>query len=105
MHLIYTTFPNLEEATRLAHKLVESGLVACANIHSGVTSIYKWQGKVEQTQEFTMFCKVPESKVDEAINSIKQQHIYDCPCVIAIKIEKGNEDFLKWVENCGKVDY
>lgn len=105
MHLIYITFPTKDEATKIAHELISNKLVACANIYDNVTSIYEWEGKIEQSEEFTLICKAPDVAVDEVIKLVKQKHTYDCPCIIAIKVEKGNEDFLKWVETCCKVPY
>lgn len=105
MHLIYITFPNRQEAVKVANLLVETDLVACANIHENVTSIYKWEGKLEQNDEVTMICKAPDDAVKRVIEEVKTHHSYALPCILAIKIAEGNEDFLKWVENCNKLDY
>lgn len=105
MHLIYITFPTKAEAIKIAHELISSKLVACSNIYSNVTSIYEWEGKVVENEEVTMTCKTSDSSVDEVIKLVKNLHSYECPCIIAIKVEKGNEDFLKWVETCCKVPY
>lgn len=104
MHLIYITFPNKDEAIKVAHEIIKEKLAACANIYANVTSIYEWQGKVRQNEEVTLICKTSDDNVDEIIRSVKRLHSYDCPCIVAIKVEKGNEDFLKWVDNCSKVD-
>lgn len=105
MHLIYTTLPQKDAATKLARQLIKNKLAACANIYSEVTSIYKWKGELQESNEITMICKTPDSKVNTAIDFISKHHEYACPCVLAIKIEKGNKDFLKWVETSCKVDY
>lgn len=105
MHLIYITFPRREEAVKIANLLVKADMVACANIHENVTSIYKWEGNLEHTEEITMICKAPDDAVKDVIDEVKRHHSYALPCIIAIKIEEGNEDFLKWVENCNKVAY
>ena len=49
--MLYSTFPNRAEALSAARTLVESRLAACANLVDGVTSIYEWQGAVQQEQE------------------------------------------------------
>lgn len=105
MHLIYTTFPEKDAATRLARKLIKDRLAACVNIYEGVTSIYEWEGKIQESEEVTMICKAPDGSVDDIIKLVTKKHEYACPCVLAIKIEKGNEDFLKWVETYRKIDY
>ena len=105
MHLIYITFPSKQEAIKIANMLIKNKLAACANIYEGVTSIYEWEGKVQQNEEVTMLCKVSGHIVDEVISKVTRMHVNACPCIISIKVEKGNEDFLKWVETCCKVPY
>ena len=104
MHLIYITLPTKDEAIKIANKLVKDRLVACVNIHDGVTSIYEWEGKIQQNQEITLICKTSDESVDNVIKMVTKKHPYACPCIIAINIEKGNEDFLTWVENYCKAD-
>ena len=105
MHLIYVTFPEKAIAIELANQLVKDKLAACVNISENVTSIYEWEGKTQQSTEFTMICKVSDELVDKTIKTITSAHPYDCPCVIAIKVAKGNDNFIKWVENSCKVPY
>jgi|GEM_PF-5559955 len=73
MHLIYITFPSKEEAVKIATKLVKDRHVACANIHSGVTSIYEWEGKVEQNEEVTAILKTSDSLVDKVIELVTKK--------------------------------
>ena len=82
----------------MATSLVEGKLIACANIYDGVTSIYEWEGKIRQSQEFTLICKTADKNVDEVIKTVTSLHSYSCPCVVAVRVEKGNQDFVKWVE-------
>jgi periplasmic divalent cation tolerance protein len=105
MHLIYITFPKKEEAIKIAQTLLQEKLIACGNIYEGITSIYEYEGKIEQNEEVTLICKTSDSSLDKAMERVKALHSYDCPCIISIKIEKGNKDFVKWVETCCNLDY
>ncbi len=105
MHLIYITFPTKDEAAKIATMLIKERLAPCTNIYNGVTSIYEWEGKIQQTEEVTLICKTADALVDKLIKKVTKEHSYDCPCVIAIKIDHGNEDFLKWVETYPNLDY
>jgi periplasmic divalent cation tolerance protein len=49
--LIYFTAPSKEEALRMARSAVQERLAACANVFHPATSIYEWEGKLEETQE------------------------------------------------------
>jgi hypothetical protein len=44
--LIYSTFPTPEAAAAVGNALVEGRLAACVNIIPGMTSIYRWEGKI-----------------------------------------------------------
>ena len=49
--LVYSLFGSAEQARAVARTLVEERLAACANILGPCTSIYEWQGKVEEGAE------------------------------------------------------
>lgn len=96
---IYITAPNMEEATRLGRTLVEERLVACVNVIDHMTSIYWWQGKIEQSGEVAMIAKTRQELVEPLIARVKELHSYECPCVIALPITAGNPDYLAWIQN------
>lgn len=95
--LIYVTVANREAALRIARSLVEQHLVACANVLDGATSVYRWEGKVEEAAEAVMVAKTVTAKVEEATTAIKALHDYSCPCIVALPIIAGNPAFLQWV--------
>jgi periplasmic divalent cation tolerance protein len=95
--LIYVTAANLEEAKSIGQKLVGERLVACVNILPHMTSIYRWQGKVEEAEEVVMIVKTTEQLVERTIVRTRQLHSYECPCVVAVPIVAGNPDFLAWI--------
>jgi len=37
--------------------------------------------------------------VDSVIERVREEHSYDCPCVVALPIEAGNPAFLKWIHD------
>lgn len=96
--LIYITIDSYEAAEILGKKLVEENLVACVNILPGMTSFYRWQGAIETAKETVMIAKTQVSLVDQLTMRVKSLHSYTVPCVVAVPIEGGNSDFLKWVE-------
>ena len=53
--LVYVTTPSETEAVDIGRTLVESHLVACANIINGMKSIYRWGGKIEEGIETPEF--------------------------------------------------
>jgi periplasmic divalent cation tolerance protein len=97
--LVYVTAGSRDEAVKIGRAAVESRLAACANVlPAPTTSIYWWQGKLEQAEEVSLILKTRAALVDELVAKVKEQHSYDCPCVVALPIEGGNPQFLEWID-------
>ncbi len=105
MYIIYITSPSKEEALSISRTLIDEGLAACTNIFSDMTSVYKWEGKIQQSSEFILIVKTTKSLVNAAEERIKELHSYKCPCIMSIKIDNCDKDFLKWVETSTKLPY
>lgn len=95
--IVLITVPNTEEASRIADALVGSRLAACVNIVSGIESVYRWEGKVTRDSETLMIIKTTGERYAELEQQIKTLHSYTTPEVVAISIERGAEDYLKWL--------
>lgn len=98
MKLIYATFGSKEEAVSIAHKLLAEKLIACANIFDGSTSVYRWNGEVQQQSEAILFAKTTQEKAQKVVSRIKELHSYELPCVLVLPVESGLPEFMKWVE-------
>ncbi len=96
--LIYVTCTDKAEAQALSRTLVEERLAACANIFPSHDSVYRWEGKIEQTQEVVVILKTRESLFEQVKDRICALHSYECPCILAIPVEKGHAPFLEWIE-------
>ncbi len=95
--LIYMTAASRDEAEKIGTALVEERLAACANILGEMTSIYRWEGSVQQEPEVAMIVKTRHERVDDVISRIEQLHSYDTPCAVEIGIERGTGKFLNWI--------
>jgi periplasmic divalent cation tolerance protein len=96
--MIYVTASGEEEARKIGRALVEQRLAACANVLPGVTSIYRWQGKVEEGGEASLILKTTADKVEAVTARVRELHSYTTPCVVALPIGGGNPAFLDWIE-------
>lgn len=97
MKLIYVTTAGSDEARRIAETVVTERLAACANILDGVTSIFHWEEKLCRETESVLLLKTTEARVEALTARIKELHSYECPCIVALPIEGGNQAFLEWV--------
>ena len=86
-----------EVAEQLATALVEKSHVACVNIVPQVTSIYRWQGKLERGSECLLVIKCAREQVKEVTAALLKEHPYEVPEVLALKVKGGNPAYLDWV--------
>ena len=96
-YLVYMTAGSPEEARRIGRELVEARLAACVNVIENMTSIYWWNGSVEEGAEAVLIAKTEAARIDALTERVKALHSYDCPCVVALPIVAGNSDFLNWI--------
>ena len=96
-NLIYATAASRDEALALGRALVEARLAACANVLPGMSSVYWWEGRVEQADETVLLLKTRAELVEAAMARLRELHSYACPCVIVLPIMAGNPDFLAWI--------
>ena len=95
--LLISTAGSKEEASRIAHALVEEKLAACVNIVGPIDSVYRWQGKIESAPEFLLLIKTISAKSSAAIARIRELHSYDLPEAIEINIDGGSAEYLRWI--------
>ena len=95
------TFPDAETARRIARELVDLQLAACGNVLPQIHSIYRWQGKVESSDEALTIFKLPASRYPEFETKLRSLHPYDVPEIISFPIDQGLPEYLRWViESC-----
>jgi periplasmic divalent cation tolerance protein len=95
--ILYSTFPDRAAAEKTARALVDAGLAACVNIFAPMTSVYRWQGKLETTTEVAVFIKTRRALMDEAISTARATHPNELPCFLAIPVDGGSADYLSWL--------
>jgi len=96
--VILVTVANQEEAVRIGEGVVKAKLAACANVVPGIRSIYRWKGKVVNSQEFLLILKSSKARSSELEKAIKAMHTYETPEIIALPVKKGLDRYLRWVQ-------
>lgn len=81
----------------LADALVSDRLAACVNILPAVQSIYLWQGKVTLDNESLLIIKTTEERYPQLERRVKELHSYSTPEVVALRIDRGSEQYLSWL--------
>lgn len=94
--VVLVTVASLEEAEAIAHSLLAEKLAACINIFP-VSSLYIWQEKINQDQEYQLIIKTNLNKFNELAERIKTLHSYEVPEIIALPIIAGSQSYLNWL--------
>ena len=94
---VSTTTGTREIAERIAVELVDLRLAACAQVSGPITSIYRWQGQVENAEEWLCTAKTKRQHVPAIEGVLKRLHPYEVPELIATPIVGGSEAYLKWL--------
>lgn len=96
--IVLVTTASEAEARKIAQTLVQEKLAACVNFLP-VSSIYTWDGQVQQEQEWQLLIKTRLSQYSALEARIQQLHTYEVPEIIAIPILQGSAAYLQWVGN------
>lgn len=96
---IYITTKNEEEALLISSSLIKFKLIACANILPAIMSVFYWENAIQKTQETALIVKTTKDKFNQVCKTVMDLHSYTCPCIVALPIIAGNNDFLQWVHN------
>jgi periplasmic divalent cation tolerance protein len=95
--LILSTAPTRAEAAAIAEALVTETLAACVQL-SPVESWYRWEGKVEQSQETRLHIKTSPALAGRVQQRLCALHSYDVPEFVVIPISGGSSDYMAWIE-------
>lgn len=94
---VVTTLPDQAAAERLAAHLLEQRLAACVQITT-CTSWYRWQGAIEQGNEWVCTIKSRRDLFPELSKAILSLHPYQVPEILAAPLVDGGASYLDWLE-------
>jgi periplasmic divalent cation tolerance protein len=92
-----TTLPDAGSAKALVRSLVDRHLIACGTVIDPVTSIYRWEGTVEESTEVQVLVKTHRDRFAELETALRDLHPYDVPELLALPVAEGLNDYLTWV--------
>lgn len=95
--IVYATFPALVAAEVAAAAVVKLGLVACANILPGLTSLYIWEGRLQREQEVAVLMKTRGELAERVVAETRRLHPFENPAILVIPVVGGSADFLAWI--------
>ena len=83
---------------RLSAGLVQERLAACVNAIPGVSSTYRWEGRIETASETQLVIKTNTERFDALCAWLEQHHPYETPEILGLPVTSGSVAYLSWLE-------
>lgn len=94
---LQTTLPDEPTARRLAEALVQDRLAACVQLVGPMRSIYRWDGKLEESIEWLLLIKTTTDMAAHLQDHLRGLHPYDMPEIIVLPVVGGDPGYLEWI--------
>ena len=98
--IVMVTTSSKQEAEKIARRLLDERLIACANIIGPVSSLFHWSGKMETTEEYLIIMKSRKDLFEKLAETVKALHSYEVPEILVLPIVAGSKAYLKWLGSC-----
>jgi periplasmic divalent cation tolerance protein len=95
--VVVTSVPDAAVARQLARTLLDERLLACASLLPGVTSLFRWEGAVQEETEVMMVMKTSSAQVERLLARVGELHPYQVPEVLAFTASAGLPGYCSWV--------
>jgi periplasmic divalent cation tolerance protein len=76
---------------------VEERLAACVNRIAPVQSVYRWEGKLEQSEEQLLIIKTHRRLFAALEKRVRELHSYAVPEIVALPIIEASQEYLHWL--------
>lgn len=97
--LVWSTFPDRTAICSITSQLLEERLIACANIFSGIESVFTWQDSVQSSEECGALFKTESTKLAALIDRIGQLHPYETPVILGWRCDNAYPATLGWLKH------
>ena len=95
--VVLVTVPDSDGGRALARTLVSERLVACGNVIPGLTSVYRWDGEVQEDPEALLVLKTRGRALAALEERVMEIHPYDTPEFLVLPVTHGSHGYLSWI--------
>jgi periplasmic divalent cation tolerance protein len=95
-HVVLTTLPSREGAETIARALVEAKLAACVQLLDGLRSIYRWDGRIDESAEVQLIAKTTPAAAPALIDRLRALHPYEVPEILTLEAT-ASEAYARWL--------
>ena len=95
--LLITTENNKKAAKKIAKLLIKKKLAACISLKN-ISSIYAWEGKIEEVNEVQITIKSKPKLKNALIDFLQKMMTYEIPQIVCKKFN-SEKKYIDWVNN------
>lgn len=99
--LVWCPFPDADSAAATADRLLDEGLIACANILPGMRSLYVWRGERGEAAEVGVLFKTNAARLGSLVVRLGELHPYDEPAILGWHCNAAAPATAAWLGELG----
>ncbi|MBI3282934.1 divalent-cation tolerance protein CutA [Candidatus Curtissbacteria bacterium] len=96
MILVFATFNTKATAIKIGKALLKQRLIACYSMVP-LESAWWWKGQIIDDKGPLVILKTKESNFPKIESYINEHSGYEVPEIVAVKADKVNPSYLKWL--------
>jgi periplasmic divalent cation tolerance protein len=95
--IVVTTYSKAKTGSGIINALLAAKLAACIQVVP-IRSFYTWKGKISRDREKLMLIKARSRDFEEIRGAILENHDYELPEIISVRIDRGLTGYFKWID-------
>lgn len=89
---------NSGTSSRDLRAILDKKLAASVNILPKASSLYYWNGEIEEATEVLLLIKTKTSKIHMLSSYIRSVHPFEIPELFSLPMDQGDVHYLRWLE-------
>lgn len=99
LKMVFSTASNYDNAMMIVRNIINERLAFCCNIVPNGTSIYVWDGKIVEDNEFMLIIKTNNEKLEDLKKRIIELHDYQIPEIVVVDIVDTTFAYANWAHS------
>jgi periplasmic divalent cation tolerance protein len=95
--VVLVTVPDASCGEKIARALLESRLAACVTRLGPASSLFRWKGALDSSEEQLLLVKTRAVLFAQVEREVVRLHPYEVPEVVALPIVAGSAAYLRWI--------
>jgi periplasmic divalent cation tolerance protein len=96
--IVLTTLPASTDPAVLARQLIGERLAACVSAMPAMTSIFRWEGAVQEESERQLVIKTSAARLEALQTRLHELHPYEVPEFIVLASDGASSRYAQWVD-------